>query len=146
MSHRSNPLPSFVAVAMFEAKLSQLGVLKRILDAMKDLVTSANFDCLGSGIEVNAMDSSHIALVSLSLHHGAFIQFRCDVNRSLGKTEPFQHLRISSGISITNLSKFLKCCDSNESVYIRAEDRQDKVLFSIENPGGSRIEIVLNMS
>lgn len=30
---------------MFEAKLAQAGVLKKIVEAIKDLVTDAPFDC-----------------------------------------------------------------------------------------------------
>lgn len=69
---------------MFEAKLLQVGVLKKLLDAVKDLVAAANFDCTSSGLGLHAMDSSHIALVSLLLRQDAFEHFRCDMNRSLG--------------------------------------------------------------
>ena len=72
-------------VTMFEAKLLQVGLLKKILESVKDLVTSANFDCTAAGFGLHAMDSSHIALVSLLLRQDAFEHFRCDKNRSLGK-------------------------------------------------------------
>ena len=70
---------------MFEARLLQVGLLKKILESVKDLVTSANFDCTAAGFGLHAMDSSHIALVSLLLRQDAFDHFRCDKNRSLGK-------------------------------------------------------------
>ena len=70
---------------MFEAKLLQVGVLKKVLEAVKDLVTAANFDCANAGFGLHAMDSSHIALVSLMLRCDAFEHFRCDMNRSLGE-------------------------------------------------------------
>jgi hypothetical protein len=35
---------------MFEARLRQGNILKKILDAIKDLVTDANWDCTGTGI------------------------------------------------------------------------------------------------
>jgi len=111
---------------MFEAKLLQVGVLKKILEAVKDLVTAANFDCSNAGLGLHAMDSSHIALVSLMLRSDAFEHFRCDMNRSLG-------------VSIGNLSKLLKCCDNNEIVYLRAENGKDKISFSIENPENRRL-------
>jgi proliferating cell nuclear antigen len=40
---------------MLEARLEQASVLKKILDAVKDIVTDANFDCTESGIALQAM-------------------------------------------------------------------------------------------
>ena len=52
---------------MFEAKLAEAIVLKKIIDAIKDLVTDVNIDATPNGISLQAMDSSHVALVSLTL-------------------------------------------------------------------------------
>lgn len=38
---------------MFEARLSKSSVLKKVLDAIKDLLNEATFDCSDSGIQVN---------------------------------------------------------------------------------------------
>lgn len=35
---------------MFEARLTQGSLLKKLVDAMKDLVTDANLDCSSSGV------------------------------------------------------------------------------------------------
>merc|ERR1712194_494274 len=53
-------------------------------EAMKDLVTEANFDCSTTGISLQAMDSSHVSLVGLLLRADGFDHFRCDRNISLG--------------------------------------------------------------
>jgi len=37
---------------MFEARLGQATILKKILDAIKDLLNEATFDCSDSGIQV----------------------------------------------------------------------------------------------
>lgn len=37
---------------MFEARLPSSGVLKKVLDAIKDLLNEATFDCNDSGIQV----------------------------------------------------------------------------------------------
>ena len=50
---------------MFEARLLQGSLLKKILESIKDLVTEANFDCNSSGISLQAMDSSHVSLVAM---------------------------------------------------------------------------------
>lgn len=38
---------------MFEARLTSSSVLKKVLDAIKDLLNEATFDCTDSGIQVN---------------------------------------------------------------------------------------------
>ena len=65
---------------MFEAKLSEALILKKIIDAIRDLVTDVNIDATPQGkyppwlinplisvpgLSLQAMDSSHVALVSL---------------------------------------------------------------------------------
>ena len=34
---------------MFEARLSQAGLFKKVIDAIKDIVTEVNWDCSSSG-------------------------------------------------------------------------------------------------
>eukprot|EP00850_Spirogloea_muscicola_P002259 SM000008S22348 [mRNA] locus=s8:1171212:1172700:- [translate_table: standard] len=80
---------------MFEARLLQGSLLKKVLDAIKDLVTDANFDCSSSGFSLQAMDSSHVALVALLLRSDGFEHFRCDKN-------------LSMGMNINNMAKMLK--------------------------------------
>lgn len=81
---------------MFEARLPQGAVLKKLVEALKELVTDGNFDVSSTGISLQAMDSSHVCLVSLQLQEDGFEHFRCDRN-------------LSMGIHLANLSKILKC-------------------------------------
>ena len=48
---------------MFEAKISDGTILKRIVEAIKELVTDVNLDVNQNGMSLQAMDSSHVALV-----------------------------------------------------------------------------------
>lgn len=43
----------FILIVMFEARLTQSAVLKKVLDAIKDLLNEATFDCSDSGIQVH---------------------------------------------------------------------------------------------
>jgi proliferating cell antigen-like protein len=45
-------LIGMVQVIMFEARLEQGSILKKLVEAMKDLVTDSNFDCSASGIQL----------------------------------------------------------------------------------------------
>ena len=77
---------------MFEARLIQGSLLRKILDGMKDLVTQANFDCSSTGISLQAMDNSHVALVALLMRQDGFEHYRC------GKLSHPQRLVLPQGI------------------------------------------------
>lgn len=69
---------------MFEARLLKSGQLKKILEAIKELLKEATFDCSDSGIQLQAMDDAHVSLVSMCLKSSGFDKFRCDRNLSMG--------------------------------------------------------------
>lgn len=69
---------------MFEARLVQGSLLKKVLESIKDLVTDANFDCSQNGFALQAMDSSHVSLVALMLRSDGFEHYRCDRNMTMG--------------------------------------------------------------
>ena len=70
---------------MFEARLAQGAVLKKVLDSVKDLVTDATFEAdPQEGFKLQAMDSSHVSLVSLKLHANGFEHYRCDRPLTMG--------------------------------------------------------------
>ena len=70
---------------MFEARLAQGAVLKKVLDSVKDLVTDANSEAdPQEGFKLQAMDSSHVSLVSLKLHANGFEHYRCDRPLTMG--------------------------------------------------------------
>ena len=56
----------------------------QVVEAIKDLIEDANFDCNNSGFSLQAMDSSHVSLVALSLRADGFEHYRCDRNISMG--------------------------------------------------------------
>ena len=69
---------------MFEARLVQGFLLKKVMEAVKDLLKEGSFDCSDSGIQLQAMDNSHVSLVSLNLRSDGFDKYRCDRNLMLG--------------------------------------------------------------
>nr|GEV17996.1 proliferating cell nuclear antigen [Tanacetum cinerariifolium] len=68
---------------MLELRLVQGSLLKKVMESIKDLVNDANFDCSATGFSLQAMDSSHVALVSLLLRSEGFEHYRCDRNMNL---------------------------------------------------------------
>ena len=69
---------------MFEARLVQSTLLKKVLEAIKDLLTDVTWDCNSTGMSLQAMDSSHVSLVSLMLRCDGFDTYRCDRNMTMG--------------------------------------------------------------
>jgi proliferating cell nuclear antigen len=57
----------------------------QVIEAIKDLIEDANFDCNASGFSLQAMDSSHVSLVCLNLRADGFEHFRCDRTLSMGE-------------------------------------------------------------
>jgi len=107
-------------LTMFETTLVQGNLLKKILEALKELITDANFECSGTGITLQSMDSAHVALVNLLLKSEGFDKFRCDKNVNLG-------------VNMNTLSKMLKCVGSDDSITIKVQDGEDKVTFLVES-------------
>ncbi|TPX38021.1 hypothetical protein SmJEL517_g00392 [Synchytrium microbalum] len=111
---------------MLEARLGQSAVFKKVLDSIKDLVSDANFDCNDNGINLQAMDNSHVALVILSLKAGMFDPFRCDRNLSIG-------------INLASLGKIMKCAANDDVLTIKADDQQDTLSLTFENNNQDRV-------
>ncbi|XP_022942180.1 proliferating cell nuclear antigen-like [Cucurbita moschata] len=111
---------------MLELRLLQGGLLKKVLEAMKDLVNDANFDCSPTGFSLQAMDSSHVALVSLLLRSEGFEHYRCDRN-------------VSMGMNLNNMAKMLRCAGNDDIVTLKADDGSDCITFMFENPSQDKI-------
>merc|ERR1711876_168871 len=79
-----------------------------VVDAMKDLCKDVNFDCSEKGLQVQSMDSSHVALVSLLLRESAFSEFKCDRPTSLG-------------MNVDSLAKILKMCGTSDSLKLSVQ-------------------------
>jgi len=109
-----------------EAHLQQAVLLKKVVDAMKDLCKDVNFDVSEKGLQVQSMDSSHVALVSLLLRESAFSEFKCDRPTSLG-------------MNVDSLGKILKMCGPNDSLKLRWQNDADSVSFQCETGDEDRI-------
>jgi proliferating cell nuclear antigen len=110
---------------MFEAKLTEGNILKKIIEAIKDLVTDVNIDISPAGISLQAMDTSHVALVSLNLSMEGFETYRCDSNVVLG-------------VNISNLAKVLKLADPADSITLQADQDPSTLKLTFENPKTGR--------
>jgi len=111
---------------MFEAKLAQGTTLKKIIEAIRELCKEVNLDVSDTGVQLQAMDSSHVALVSMHLKPALFVDYRAD-------------RKIVLGMSMESVAKILKICGNDDSVMLRAEDDSDQIAFVFENEKDDRI-------
>ncbi|OJI87057.1 hypothetical protein ASPTUDRAFT_115718 [Aspergillus tubingensis CBS 134.48] len=113
-------------ILVLEARLEQASLLKRVVDAIKDLVQDCNFDCNDSGISLQAMDNSHVALVSMMLKAEGFSPYRCDRN-------------IALGINLVSLTKVLRAAQNEDILTLKAEDSPDAVNLMFESAETDRL-------
>jgi len=111
---------------MFEARLVQGSMWKKVLESIKDLLTEAIFDCSSTGITLQAMDSSHVSLVSLSMKSDGFDTYRCDRN-------------LSMGINLGNMTKIMKCAGNDDVITMKAGDESDTVSLVFESPNQEKV-------
>eukprot|EP00957_Ditylum_brightwellii_P068165 5174115-Ditylum_brightwellii.AAC.1 len=67
---------------------------------------------------MQAMDSSHVALIALKLEDKAFDEdsYRCDRAMTLG-------------MNLVSVSKMLKCANNEDIITMKAEDNPDLINF-----------------
>lgn len=99
---------------------------RQVVDAIKDLVQDCNFDCNDSGIALQAMDNSHVALVSMSLKAETFSPYRCDRN-------------IALGVNLTSLTKVLRAAQNEDLLTFKAEDAPDTLNLRFESSENDRV-------
>lgn len=113
---------------MFEASLTQVSILRKIVESLKDLVTEVNIEATSNGklkiniigLSLQAMDSAHVSLVCLQLNESGFEQYRCDKN-------------ITLGINLTDFSKILKMAQNDDVVTLRADDENSFLNIIFDN-------------
>ena len=105
---------------MFEARLVQGSLFKKVLEAIKDLLNEATWDCNSTGMSLQAMDSSHVSLVSLSLRSDGFDTYRCDRNISMG----------------INLARYAVWLWSSSYSYVRSKQKNAVSVTTVRNTEG----------
>jgi len=111
---------------MFEARLTEASLLKRIIEAMKDIVTDANIECSQDKLMLQAMDSSHVSLVHLVLNKTGFDHYRCDKSQALG-------------LNLPNVAKILKCAENKDTVTLKSTEGEDHLTMQFENDQADRL-------
>lgn len=110
---------------MFEARLAQGNLYRRVMEAIVSLVSDVNLECTSTGMNIQAMDSSHVCLVSVELAAESFDPYRCDKN-------------ITLGLNVTNFLKIIRCGCNDDCITLQAQDNSDSLSVLIESPNGDK--------
>jgi DNA polymerase III sliding clamp (beta) subunit (PCNA family) len=105
---------------MFEARLEEVSVFRKIIDSLKELVKMVNIEVNTKGLSIQAMDSCHVALVSLVLKEKAFTHYTC-------------HKPLTLGLTIENVAKILKLAGNEDSMTLLCEDEPTALKFRFES-------------
>jgi len=105
---------------MFYAKLNESILMKKLIESIKDIVSEINLEVGSLGINLQAMDESHVALVTVSLTSEGFAEYRCDKKMNLG-------------IKVSNLWKLMKCGGNEDSLTLKAQADSSFLNIKFEN-------------
>lgn len=106
---------------IIEIKTVQSSAFRVLIEALKEILTDANFEFDSTGIKVIAMDSTHTVLVHLKLHAENFEKYECKEKKILG-------------INMINMFKLIKTMGNNDSLTLYLEEHNEGVLcIKIEN-------------
>ena len=105
---------------MFQAKLKDVVVFKKIIVSLSNLVSEVNLEATSTGLSLQAMDSAHVSLVSLSMKEEGFEEYRCDKN-------------ITLGLNLVDFGKVLKLAKPNDVMTIIANEDISFLTIKFDN-------------
>jgi len=110
-----------------EARLVNGHLLKKVVEAMKDLIRQGTWDCDASGLRLQSMDSAHVCLVSVSLEAEGFDKFNCE-------------RAVSLGVDMESMSKVMRCAAKDDIITLSsASTSPDTLKFTFEAADQERI-------
>ena len=96
---------------ILELKTVQTGVIKVLIEALKEILTDTNIEFDSNGMKIVAMDPSQTVLVHLRLNSNNFEYYHCPK-------------KIIIGLSMLNLFRIIKIATNNDvlTMFIDSED------------------------
>jgi proliferating cell nuclear antigen len=115
---------------MVEVEFSEAGLFKRIIDSLKGLVEDVTFDCGSKGMTLQAMDVSHVSLISVALPAAVFAKYKC--------SEP-----MALSFNIETLLKVLKGSKATDELGIIAASPEEDIEMHVNSPSQDKSARVL---
>lgn len=102
------------------AVMEEAATFQKAIDAIKDLVSNARFQCSKEGIWLQEMDSAHVSLIHLNLKASAFESIEC--------ARPFV-----IGMNLESLSKLMSCGERSAALTLQVGPDQDYLTVMFED-------------
>ena len=96
-------------------KTEQAGAFRILVEALKEILTEANFIFDGSGIKLMAMDSTHTILIHMKLESDNFEFFHCPKKMTIG-------------VNMLNFFKLIKTMGNSETLTLFVDNENENKL------------------
>lgn len=109
--------------------------LRSLFEVLSDFVQAVAIDADSDGLRIQAMDSSHVCLVSVNMYAkdaGFFDAFECGEAKTLG-------------VNVTNFLRALKCAAPDDRVRIRADIETGVMAMAFDGDGARSADIELKL-
>lgn len=114
---------------ILEIKTVQVSAFRTLIEALKEILTDANFEFDHTGMKVMAMDTSHTVLVHLKLQAERFVSYYCPGKAILG-------------LNMINYFKLIKTMGNNDTLTLYVKKSNPNVLgIKIENSEKNQMTI-----
>ena len=110
---------------MFRVKINDSKVVKGIFEAVSAIISETHLKVTSSGINLTAMDLSHICLVSLNLSKEDLDEFETDQDHELG-------------INLEDLVKIIKRSASNDAIIFSHDPKDKKLIIEMIPENGKK--------
>ena len=101
-------------------KTEQAGAFRILVEALKEILTEANFVFDDSGIKLMAMDSTHTILIHMKLEGNNFEYFHCPK-------------KVVIGVNMLNFFKLIKTMGNSETLTLFIDDENENKLGILIN-------------
>lgn len=98
--------------------------MKKVMEAIKDLIDIGNFEFSSTGFMLTDMDPNRFSVMEFFLHSAGFDHYHCDRN-------------LSFAMNLHNLAKILNCAADDDILTIQAQGdglAADSITFTLESP------------
>ena len=103
---------------MLQIVFEQASFFKKIIDSLKGLVEDITFNCSPQSMDLQAMDISHVSLISICLPSQIFQQYNCPEDMNLS-------------FNVDVLNKVLKSASGDDVLTISSENTSEDITIEI---------------
>jgi len=118
---------------IFEFRTVQSSAFRVLIEALKEILTDANFQLDDTGIKLMAMDPTHTILVHLKLYAEHFEYYKCDKPMIIG-------------VNMLNLFKLIKTMNNNDYLSFFIDKNNNNKLGVKINNCDKKVETVYHLN